>query len=227
MRRSISAAIVAVGLAVGVVACSPGVEDRDPPSTTMPAETGSPGSQEGATGGSTDTVVPTDAPVVLPEDLDEQFEELGLNERGNQPVAVEDPAEFMEIESGAVFATITATSIEPGFTCTAPGAYESINGQFVALTFDVDVADSFAQSGFPSLSFSVHEFHAWDADGARIVDPVGNAEACIDAGDRVSTPLNPGENSRGLVILDVPEGPGSAAFVVGGFQGSYGWEWRW
>ena len=61
----------------------------------------------------------------------------------------------------------------------------------------------------------------------RIVDPVGNAEACIDAGDRVSTPLNPGENSRGLVILDVPEGPGSAAFVVGGFQGSYGWEWRW
>lgn len=208
MRRSMAAVALSSVVALGLAACSgddgSGAAVDDDDATTAPT-----------------------VPVKLPEDLDEELEALDLNDRGNVSVEPEKPAEFMDVESGTVFATIAAREVETDFKCTAPDALESINGQFVAITFDMDLTDEFADSGFPSLNFTVHEFRAWDAEGVRVADPVGTAEACVSEGDRVPTPLDPGQGATGLVILDVPEGSGSAAFVVGGFQGAYGWEWDW
>lgn len=165
--------------------------------------------------------------VTLPEELDEEFEALGLNSRGNIPVDEGGSADFKDVSDGTVFAEIVAQSVQTNFRCPAPSAKKSINGQFVAIDFDLDLTDEFADSGFPSMTFSIHDFRAWDAKGVGVVDPVGNAETCIRRKDRVSTPLKPGDQANGLVILDVPKGHGSASYVVGGFQGSYGWEWFW
>lgn len=216
MNKRAAAAVLAVLMAAPVAACTNG--GGAPPSQgPAPAETG----------GSSAPTEPTSAPTKLPEDLEEEVKELGLNERGNVTVSTEEPAEFKDLESGTVYASIAAKRVETDFACAAPDAPESINGQYVAIEFDVDAAKAFAESGFPTLNFSVHEFRVWDADGDIVVDPVGNAEACISAGERVRTPLEPGDDADGLVILDVPKGSGSAAFVPGGFEGAYGWEWSW
>lgn len=170
---------------------------------------------------------PSEQAVKLPQDMPEDLDTLGLNDRGNIPVNPEATAEFKDPESGVVFAEISARTVQTDFTCTAPDALESINGQFVAITFDVDMADGFAESGFPTMEFSVHDFRAWDANGDSVLDPVGNAEACVSPQDRIASSLEPGGHERGLVVLDAPKGSGSASYLLGGFQGTYGWEWAW
>lgn len=207
-----------------LLGCSGSVEDNAPIDEVAPSASVSASPSDGV---STDPNGSATAPVRAPEELDEAFEALGLNDRGNVSVEANRPAEFKDVESGAVFATITATEIVPDFACTAPSAFESINGQFVAIRYDIELADNFPESGFPSMYFSVHEFRAWDGTGEGVIDPVGNAEACVSQDERVQTPLDPGDKASGVVVLDVPLGSGSASFAPGGFQGSYGWEWSW
>lgn len=162
----------------------------------------------------------------VPEDT-AFLEELGVNDRGNVEVATEEPAVFEVPDSDTVFAEFVAENVSTNFQCTAEGALDPVNGQFVALDFQITADENLPESGFPYFYLSVHEFRAWDAQGERITDPVGNAESCITAEERVPSPIEPGENVSGLIILDVPEGSGSASFSMGGFQGSYGWEWNW
>lgn len=162
----------------------------------------------------------------IPEDT-EFLKELGVNDRGNVVVEQEEPAVFKVPDSETKFAEFIAENVTTNFQCTAKDALEPINGQFVALDFQVNADEQLAESGFPYFYLSVHEFRAWDAEGERIPDPVGNAESCIGEDQRVPSPIDPGDSASGLVVLDVPEGSGNASFTMGGYQGSYGWEWSW
>lgn len=157
---------------------------------------------------------------------DSPLSSIDLNSRGNEPQQVGQTGVF-GAATGEKFATLTATKIQTNFKCTEPSAAPSVNGQFVALTIDVAAGTNFADSGWPNLSISNAEFRGWDASGKQLLDPVGNSMGCVKASDLLQTPIEPGKSESGLVILDVPAGAGSAAFVVGGFEGSYGWEWHW
>lgn len=231
MRRKLAALALVVVVAVGAGGCTgsgPGVaEPATPAQTAEEAPTQSQAPSDDGVDGSTDPTVEPTEPLVMPEDLEEELAGLDLNDRGFVDVEAELPAEFEDIVTGTLYATITAKEIQTDFECTEPDAYEPINGQYVAIRYEVDLTRDFAASGFGDLLFSVHEFRAWDEEGEAIVDPVGNAESCIPASERVLTPLKPGEKESGLVVFDVPTGPGSASFVPGGYQGSFGWEWSW
>ncbi|WP_269938247.1 hypothetical protein [Arthrobacter sp. HY1533] len=151
---------------------------------------------------------------------------IDLNSRGNEPQQVGQTSVF-GAATGDKFATLTATKIQTNFKCTEPSAAPSVNGQFVALTINVTTGANFADSGWPNLALTNAEFRGWDASGKQLLDPVGNSMGCVKASDLLKSPIEPGNSESGLVILDVPAGAGSAAFVVGGFEGSYGWEWHW
>lgn len=161
------------------------------------------------------------------EDATEFLQKLGVNKRGNVAVKPKEQAVFKDIKDEKQFAELTANNVTTNFKCTAKGALPPINGQYVALEFDVNANKEFAESGFPYFYLSVHDFRAWDAEGKRISDPVGNAETCIGEDERVPSPIDPGDSESGLVVFDVPKGSGTASFTMGGFQGSYGWEWSW
>lgn len=203
------------------------------PATAAPSTSAAPSSAAAP------TVVPTvgpTAPVPAPSPAEQvspgpepaatPLADLGLNARGNVAQKVGETSVF-GAATGQQFADLTADSIQADFKCTGPDAQPSINGQFVAITISVAAQDNFADSGWPSLALSNMEFTAWDAAGEQLVDPIGNSAGCVPAEDLIESPVEPGTKVDGLVILDVPKGAGSAAFVVGGFEGSYGWEWHW
>ncbi|NOJ62795.1 MULTISPECIES: hypothetical protein [unclassified Arthrobacter] len=150
----------------------------------------------------------------------------GLNDRGNLEESVGEVSIF-QAESGTEFAALEAEEIQTDFQCTGAAAQESVNGQFVAISFSVAAQPELAESGWPSLYISAREFRAWDADDEPVPDPVGSSAGCVEPDELLPSPVEPGEDLKGLIILDVPTGSGSAAFTVGGFEGSYGWEWEW
>ncbi|MGP4989635.1 hypothetical protein ACTXIX_03950 [Glutamicibacter ardleyensis] len=218
--------VVSVFLATTALSGCSGTTNSSEPDLNEPDVVAQSPASDSSEKGSIDPLQTQSAPAPATAD-DEALKKLDLNERGNEPVSVGEPAVFEDLTNGAKFAEMTATNAQTDFKCTAKDAAKSVNGQFVALDLKVDADPNLAESGFPEMYISVHEFRAWDAEGKRIEDPVGNAEACISAEERIPTPVDPGETATGLIILDVPKGPGNASFSLGGYQGAYGWEWSW
>lgn len=216
MKKTVYA-LAALALAITASGCSSAADEEAAPSAAEATQ------NEGT---SIDPLGGT--PSAAPTEKDVDFlEDLGVNDRGNVTVEENEQAVFKDPKGDAEFAEFTATNVTTNFKCTAKDAQPSINGQYVALDFDVNANEDLAESGFPYFYLSVHEFRAWDAKGEPIPDPVGNAESCITDKERVPSPIDPGDSEKGLVVLDVPKGAGTASFTLGGFQGSYGWEWSW
>lgn len=240
--NKILACAVAVVCVGALTSCSSGSNTDSSAGTSMTKEAGgvesSPAPDDAAQTGSSsgqDPSEPTsegtgagdggEAPT--PEPKTDPLEQLELNDHGNEPVDKGESAIFQDLTSDAEYAQLTATNVQTNFKCMADDASESINGQYVALSFDVNAFEALNDSGFTELYFSVHDFRAWDGDGEKVIDVVGNAESCISEDERIQTPILPGSEASGLVVLDVPEGHGSASFTLGGFEGAYGWEWSW
>lgn len=151
---------------------------------------------------------------------------MDLNDHGNLSEKVGQPALFAGGEEKE-FAAMEVNEIHTDFQCTSASASPNINGQYVAISISVSTFAELSDSGWPYLAMSARDFTAWDADGERVPDPIGNSAGCVEQSALLPSPLQPGDGGEGLVLLDVPAGGGSAAFVIGGFEGSYGWEWAW
>ncbi|MGP9031757.1 hypothetical protein ACT17S_01615 [Glutamicibacter mysorens] len=232
--NKILACAVAV-LSVGVLAsCSSIQGSQQPVEPSGEALATEPSGEGGEAGGATEQSTATAQSEQQAQEAsrkaeaaDQRLEELELNDHGNEKIDVGETAQFIDLVSGDEFAKLTATTVQANFECTVPDAPESINGQYVALSFDINALEKMNDSGFTELYFSVHDFRVWDSEGEKVIDPVGNAESCIEADERIQTPILPGDEANGLVVLDVPEGSGSASYTLGGFEGTYGWEWSW
>lgn len=162
-----------------------------------------------------------------PMPVADPLKKLDLNGRGNIAVEVGKPSTFSEIGGNQSFADLTVESIDTNFKCTDPGALPSINGQYVRLNLSLSVNSNFAESGWPSLAMSAPDFSVWDSSGSRLPDPIGNSNTCEDQKMALPSPVEPGTTEKGTIVLDVAAGSGSASYVIGGFEGSYGWEWAW
>lgn len=186
--------------------------DAVPASTVEPTTTAATATEEAP---------PGPAPAV-PEPL----QNLNLNSRGNVPQTVGQEATFGDA-SGEKFADLQAVRIKRNFTCTSDGALHSINGEFVALDITISVHSDFVDSGWPRLDISNTDFKAWDSNGNQVSDPVGNSATCVSADKLLPSIIEPGTSASGYIILDLPTNAESASFAIGGFEGSYGWEWSW
>lgn len=154
------------------------------------------------------------------------LESLKLNKRGNIVEEVGEPSEFTSLK-GTKFVGFKAKELTTDFECPAEDAKPPLNGQYVAINFSVDTHRELRQSGWTTFTMSNREFTVWGPDGERISDPVGNSAGCVADAKLLPSPIAPGDDASGLIILDVPEGSGAASFRMGGFEGSYGWEWKW
>ncbi|WP_155838630.1 hypothetical protein [Arthrobacter castelli] len=238
MRQSRFLTLIAIGsLAAGVSACS-----NDP----EPVSEGSTSPDTSSTSGHSVQSRPTDQTksekaldgnaATPPPSADKRQQDstkqqnplakLDLNKRGNIVEDVSEDSSFNSLD-GTEFVGFKAKDLITDFDCPAETARPSANGQYVAIHFSVDAHPELTESGWPNFTMSNRQFTVWGPDGKRVSDPVGNSAGCVPEEDLLPSPVAPGDNAEGLIILDVPEGSGAASFRMGGFEGSYGWEWRW
>lgn len=160
------------------------------------------------------------------ENRPDPLEALDLNKHGNIVEDVGERSSFTSLK-GTNFVGFKAKKLVSDFECPVPDADQAVNGQYVALHFSVNAHRELRQSGWTDFTMSNREFTVWGPDGERVSDPVGNSAGCVADSKLLPSPIAPGDDAAGLIILDVPEGSGAASFRMGGFEGSYGWEWQW
>lgn len=214
-----TAAATPLPTATPSVSASEGPSATPPPAQTATSQGPPPATQTQKPSATSSTSAPS--PVADP------LKELNLNSRGNVPVEVGKTGTFGETGGGQEFAKLTVVSIDTNFKCTAPGALPSLNGQYIRLNLSLSASSNFADSGWPSLAMSAPDFSVWDSSAVRLSDPIGNSGGCVDQSAMLPSPIEPGTTEKGAIILDVAAGSGSASYVIGGFEGSYGWEWAW
>lgn len=122
--------------------------------------------------------------------------------------------------------TFTLTRIEPDYTCTSPFAEPSLNGNFIALTFDVQttpaLADWINNGGMPP-DFNPHYFRVIDVDGTRENDSVGNGIYCPSDSELLPATIGPAETISGKIVLDSKYSEG--IIIYSPPADGLGWEW--
>ncbi|MFX0590951.1 hypothetical protein ACOARS_12600, partial [Glaesserella parasuis] len=71
--------------------------------------------------------------------------------------------------------------------------------------------------------FGPYDWQAYDGEGKRLNDPMGNAWSCFDSGQLLPSQIGPGQSVSGWVVLDVAATTGSLVMTMAG--GPTGWEW--
>lgn len=117
------------------------------------------------------------------------------------------------------------TDIETDFTCGQQWAEPSANGQFVALTFEVETYPSLADEPIGDFSIGEYDIIMFDDSDTRENDSVGNAYMCLEERERLPVSIGPGQKANGKVIIDTGVTSGVLAvnsYLLGGVGG---WEW--
>lgn len=220
----LSSGIAASALVLTLCGCIPPNTADSPPSTPessalQPTPASSPTANTSASPepDKTTAEASTSNPAIPPR---------ALNANGNIEAKVGAPSIFRN-DTGKDYAELEAQELYVDFQCPAKTAQPSINGQFIAIRFSVAAQPEMANSGWPHFAMSAKDFRAWDRNGEPVPDPVGSSADCVNKSELLPSPIDPGSSADGLIILDVPQGSGSASYVLGGFEGAYGWEWAW
>lgn len=125
-----------------------------------------------------------------------------------------------ESDTGERLVDFKVTAIEPNFTCTGEFAQESKNGNFIAISMEIQTSEALER-----YQFFVDEYH-WKVigpDGTTENDSTGNAWMCLEASEKVSSDIGPGERLVGKVVLDSKHTSGALVLTQPGMGG--GWEW--
>ncbi|QEW01236.1 DUF4352 domain-containing protein [Microbacterium caowuchunii] len=146
-----------------------------------------------------------------------------LSDRGNLVKEVGQLAGMTLGEDSAVpVAQFVVTDIVVDIACTDQYADPPKNGHFVGIHLNVETTPELAQAEIGTVTFSEWVWQAFDANGTRVNDPLGNASWCMDSGDRLPLDIGPGQSVAGWVVLDLPTDHGSVAYLP---WATTGWEW--
>lgn len=126
------------------------------------------------------------------------------------------------ITSDAVTSRFTVTDIVLDVECGSGFASAPANGHYLGIHFNVETTPELAAEEFASLYFTRYDWQAYDANGKRLNDPVGNSWSCLDASQELPSEIGPGQSVSGWIVLDVAATSGS---VVLAMDGPTGWEW--
>lgn len=169
--------------------------------------------------------VATSTPTPIESAAEESaFGERVINDRGNLVKQVGQLAGLSSADDEDVIAAqFAVTDIVVDLDCTSDYAEDPENGHFVGIHLNVETTPELAQEDVSSLSFSAWGWQAFDADGKRVNDPIGNALWCMADGDQLPADIGPGQSVSGWVALDVPTDHGSVVLTMGADSG---WEWE-
>lgn len=173
-----------------------------------------------------ETVEPVE-PVTPPvqQDSADQFGETVINERGNLVKEIGQLAGLANPErNDEITAEFAITAIEPNFQCTSSYSDPPANGNYIAITFEVQTYPAMADSYWKEWYMSPYDLKIISSDGTRENDSIGNSYSCLSDADSLPTSLGPSERATGKIVLDSAYESGSLVLTVPSIQGA--WEWQ-
>lgn len=146
------------------------------------------------------------------------------NERGNIVKQIGEAGGLQDPATNEWTLDFKVTEIVPNFQCTSEYAEPPVNGQFVALRFEVNTTAAWDSSTMGDFMMTFHDFQAFDANNMRLNDPIGNAYMCLSDAEQLPQTMGPAQSANGTIVLDLPPGAGVVAYRPVYVQ-SGGWEW--
>lgn len=177
------------------------------------------------TGASQSSTTPTPEPSTPQPTTDDVYGDTVTSERGNLVKELGQPAGVTN-EAGATLAQFTITAIEPNFQCTSDYASPAKNGNFIAITMDIQTTPDLANEEFvTSISITPYDFKVIGPDGTRENDSVGDAYACLAETESLPLSIGPAEHVVGKVVIDSQHTSGALVLSPSWFSSPSGWEW--
>lgn len=167
------------------------------------------------------TAEPTPVPTETPEPS--EFGEEVKSSRGNLVKDIGQLAGTSSLVSDVVTSRFAVTDIVLDVECTSGFADAPVNGHYLGIHLNVETTPELADDDFPWVSFTQWDWQAYDPEGKRLNDPVGNAWSCLDSGQQLPSQIGPGQSVSGWIVLDVAATNGAVVLTMGGSP--VGWEW--
>ena len=167
------------------------------------------------------TAEPTPVPTETPEPS--EFGDEVKSPRGNLVKDIGQLAGTSSLVSDVVTSRFAVTDIVLDVECTSGFADAPVNGHYLGIHLNVETTPELAEDDFPWVSFTQWDWQAYDAEGKRLNDPVGNAWSCLDSGQQLPSQIGPGQSVSGWIVLDVAATNGAVVLTMGGSP--VGWEW--
>ncbi|WP_396667364.1 hypothetical protein [Microbacterium sp. R86528] len=210
--RTPAVAVASIALILALSACSPAATTDDfAPDTGRTPDTAP-----------VITETPTPVPTAEVDEVDGEFGERVINDRGNLVKEVGQLAGVSEANDVLV-ARFAATDIVLDIECDQDWSESPQNGHFLGIHFNVETTPELADSDYPWVAMSAYDFLVFDSDGKRLNDPVGTSWACLDESSQLPSQIGPGQSVSGWIVLDVTDEEGAAVLTMGGSP--TGWEW--
>src|SRR5690606_15294255 len=146
----------------------------------------------GCTAAPTDTgKTPDTAPVTEPTPTPDNDEVPAVEKspRGNLVKDIGELAGTSSLASGVTTSRFAVTDIVLDRDCTSGFADPASNGHCLALHLNVETTPELADEAFDWISITTYDWQAYDADGKRLNDPVGNAWSCLDAAEQLPSQI--------------------------------------
>ncbi len=147
----------------------------------------------------------------------------GQEFRGNLVKTIGQLAGTSSLTSDVVTSRFAVTDLVLDPTCDSGFPETPANGHYLGIHLNVESTPELAEEEFPWVSFTQYDWQAYDADGKRLNDPVGNAWTCLDSSQQLPAQIGPGQSVSGWIVLDVASPTGAVVLAMGGSP--VGWEW--
>lgn len=158
------------------------------------------------------------------EEAKSEFGEKVISPRGNIIKEIGQLAgTSLSDDPDVIGARFVVTDIVLDPKCDSEWADPPANGHYLAIHLNVETTPELAQSEFPEVYFTEYDWQAYDPDGKRLNDPVGNAWSCMSEASTLPMSIGPGQSVSGYIVLDVVDPSGTIVLAMGGSP--TGWEW--
>lgn len=151
---------------------------------------------------------------------------LSTNAHGNLPKALGQDAGFTD-QNGKVVVRFAVDSVTVDPKCDRySGGHPAENGHLVALKMRVSTTTDSSSIG--TVLFSADDFSYIGPNGITTTGLAsGAAASCLkDSEQMTQSPVGPGQQYVGNVVLDIPGTSGSIVYAPPGLEGdAHGWEW--
>lgn len=131
-------------------------------------------------------------------------------------------AGYDQTASGNFTVEFRVTAIQPNFQCTGPYAEPSINGNYIAVSFEIDTLPALATAPVPAFYLSEYDMAVISPNGVLENDSIGNGLWCLQDSEVLPWGIGPGQKAYGKIILDSAHTSGS---LVISLPGGASWEW--
>ncbi|WP_182353142.1 hypothetical protein [Flaviflexus huanghaiensis] len=197
--------------------------EETPVASTQPI----PSSEESQPAPVAPTAVPQEAAQPAPEPANPpadttRFGPTVKNARGNLVKGIGQLAGYDQTASGNMTVEFRVTAIEPNYQCTSGFAAAPLNGNYIAVSIEIETLPSLATAPVPTFHLSQYNMAIISPNGILENDSIGNAYFCSQDSETLPFEIGPSQKAYGTIVLDSAHTSGS---LVISLPGGASWEW--